>query len=85
MKKYHIVKNVRVLNGVLALSIDGAPVQVSLRKLSARLAKASFADVNVFMVSPSGYGIRWPRLDEDISIDGLLGISHAPSRSLARV
>ncbi len=27
--------------------------------------------------SPSGYGICWPDLDEDISIDGLLGVKHA--------
>jgi hypothetical protein len=25
-------------------------------------------------MSPAGYGIHWPMIDEDISIDGLLGI-----------
>ncbi|MFH0725507.1 MAG: DUF2442 domain-containing protein [Pseudomonadota bacterium] len=29
-------------------------------------------------MSPSGCGIHWSILDEDISIDGLMGISHAP-------
>jgi len=29
-------------------------------------------------ISPSGYGIHWPLLDEDLSVDGLLGIIHAP-------
>jgi len=29
-------------------------------------------------ISPSGYGIYWPLIDEDLSIDGLLGIVHAP-------
>ncbi|MBF0567096.1 MAG: DUF2442 domain-containing protein, partial [Nitrospirae bacterium] len=33
-----------------------------------------------FEISPSCYGIHWPLLDEDISIDGLLGIVHAPKR-----
>jgi hypothetical protein len=31
-----------------------------------------------FEISSSGYGIHWPLLDEDISVDGLLGIVHAP-------
>jgi len=34
---------------------------------------------DVFEISPSGYGIHRPFLDEDISIDGLLGIAHFPS------
>ncbi|PKN21436.1 MAG: hypothetical protein CVU65_16870 [Deltaproteobacteria bacterium HGW-Deltaproteobacteria-22] len=25
-------------------------------------------------MSPSGYGIHWPELDEDLSVDGLLGL-----------
>jgi hypothetical protein len=33
-------------------------------------------DDPVPLVSPSGYGVHWPLLDEDIAIDGLLGIVH---------
>jgi hypothetical protein len=29
-----------------------------------------------YEISPSGYGIRWPLIDEDLSIDGLLGVRH---------
>jgi hypothetical protein len=25
-----------------------------------------------FEISPSGYGIHWPDLDEDLSIDGMI-------------
>ena len=35
-----------------------------------------------FEISPSGYGIHWPLLDEDISIDGLLGIVHTPKKPM---
>ncbi|NOZ61085.1 MAG: DUF2442 domain-containing protein [Calditrichaeota bacterium] len=31
-------------------------------------------------MSPSGYGLHWFLLDEDLSIDELLGIKHAPSQ-----
>ncbi|MDP2982675.1 MAG: DUF2442 domain-containing protein [Candidatus Latescibacter sp.] len=29
-----------------------------------------------YKIQPSGYGIHWPLIDEDIAIDGLLGIVH---------
>ena len=37
-----------------------------------------FEERNNFEVSPSGYGIHWPLIDEDLSIDGLIGIVHTP-------
>jgi hypothetical protein len=44
------------------------------------LAQASDAELKHFEISPSGYGIHWPLIDEDISIDGLLGIEHGPAQ-----
>ena len=49
-----------------------------LFKISSVLEIASMEERYYFEISPSGYGIHWPLLDEDISIDGLLGIVHAP-------
>jgi hypothetical protein len=60
----------------MVLSVDEKIVQVSLDKISKKLLKASLNERNNFELSPSGYGIHWPLLDEDLSIDGLLGISH---------
>ncbi|MBX7175313.1 MAG: DUF2442 domain-containing protein [Saprospiraceae bacterium] len=31
---------------------------------------ASDADRRDYQLSPSGYGIHWPKLDEDLSING---------------
>jgi len=42
------------------------------------LVKATEIERTTFEISPSGYGIYWPLLDEDLSIDGLLGIVDAP-------
>ncbi|MBI5329662.1 MAG: DUF2442 domain-containing protein [Betaproteobacteria bacterium] len=78
MGDYHNVKNIRIERGVLHLEVDGQTIQASLQGLSPRLGNAAASDLAQFEVSPSGYGIHWPLLDEDISIDGLLGISHAP-------
>ena len=39
------------------------------------LAAASFEERRRAELSPGGYGIHWPLLDEDISIGGLMRIA----------
>lgn len=78
MNKHHQVENIKIEKGTLSLTIDGNRIQKNLRELSDLLAKAKEEDLQEFDVSPSGYGIHWPLIDEDISIDGLLGIKHHP-------
>jgi hypothetical protein len=36
------------------------------------LVKATDVERKDFKISPSGYGIHWRQLDEDLSINGLL-------------
>ena len=79
MKKHHQVENVRIEKGILNIIIDGSSIQCELKELSPLLAAAKEEEQNEFEVSPSGYGIHWPLIDEDISTDGLLGIVHKPS------
>ena len=81
MKKHHQVENVRVEKGDLILIVDGARIQLNLKDISSRLATATDKELEKFDVSPSGYGIHWSLLDEDISIDGLLGIVHSPNKN----
>lgn len=76
MKKHQQVENVRIENGILSLVVDGTGVERRLKDISSRLAAAKPEELKNFEVSPSGYGIHWPLIDEDISIDGLLGIEH---------
>jgi hypothetical protein len=49
-----------------------------LKEISPAPDKASEEERNNFEISPTGYGIQCPLLDEDISVDALLGIVHAP-------
>lgn len=76
MNKYHEVSGVEITSGVLHLTVDGNKIEKELAKISPALAKASSVEQLVYELSPSGYGIHWPLIDEDISIDGLLGILH---------
>jgi len=78
MKKHHDITDIKVQNGFLVITIDGEPRQFRLKEISPALEKASAAERNNFEISPSGYGVHWLMLDEDISIDGLLGMVHAP-------
>nr|VFK66124.1 MAG: Protein of unknown function (DUF2442) [Candidatus Kentron sp. UNK]VFK71756.1 MAG: Protein of unknown function (DUF2442) [Candidatus Kentron sp. UNK] len=75
MKKIHKVENARIEKGVLSLRVDGIDIRRNLNELSSTLANAKEAEQKAFEISPSGYGIHWPLIDEDISIDGLLSSS----------
>jgi hypothetical protein len=78
MKQYHDVKNIKFTETHLILDIDGEYKKYEINKISDALSKASDTEKMIYEISPSGYGIHWPLIDEDISIDGLLGIVHQP-------
>ena len=72
MKKYHHVTNIRFEKHFLLLRVDGRDHRIDLRQQSKKLAAADGSAKMKFEVSPSGYGIHWPELDEDLSIDGMI-------------
>ena len=78
MKEYHHVSNLKFEGNFLVLTIDGEEKRFTLKGISSALEKATYEERNTYEVSPSGYGIHWPLIDEDISIDGMLGITHTP-------
>ncbi len=78
MKKFHNVEKVQLSENEMVLTIDGNKYIFQLNKISKKLAEASPVEKTNFRISPSGYGIHWPLIDEDLSIDGLLGIRHEP-------
>lgn len=76
MDRAHDVQGVSFVGTVLCLRVDGKDYQVDIRAHSERLARANREQRTQVEVSPSGYGIHWPDLDEDLSIDGLIGVRH---------
>ena len=72
MKKQHEIENIRFEDANLLITIDGRGKSFPLNQVSSVLENASDDERNLFEISPSGYGIHWMLLDEDISIDGLL-------------
>jgi hypothetical protein len=82
MKPYHEIQNLHFSGEYMILTIDGQEKKFLLKDISPALASASAEGKNTFEISPSGYGIHWPLIDEDISVDGLLGIVHTRKPNL---
>lgn len=78
MNRYHEVGSATVVEGVLYLIVDGKRITADLRTLSPLLGSATNEELCDFEISTSGYGLHWPRIDEDLSLDGLLGVQHEP-------
>lgn len=78
MTRCHEIQKVLFKDDTFILVVDGKEYSFALKNISQRLVKASHEQRAVYEISPSGYGIHWPLLDEDLSIDGLLGIKHKP-------
>ena len=72
MTKFHHVTNIRFEKHYLLLKVDGRERRIDLRQQSKKLALADERTKMNFELSPSGYGIHWPELDEDLSIDGMI-------------
>lgn len=56
----------------LSLILADRKVLIPWEKCSKRLANATLAERQMAELSPGGYGIHWPLLDEDLSVPGLL-------------
>jgi len=80
MKKYHKIEKIAFVKDTLVLRVDGKEYKFLLSDISRRLANASPDKRGKYEISTSGYGIHWPLIDEDLSIDGLIGIKHRRSR-----
>lgn len=56
---------------ITAVLSDGREVSIPVAWF-ARLANATKKQLSNYRISPAGYGIHWPEIDEDISIKAFL-------------
>lgn len=56
----------------MVLRVDEKEIKIDLAKISMKLLNASDVERSMYKVSLSGYGIHWPLIDEDISVNELL-------------
>ncbi len=74
-------KKIKPTPDALIIVLPDREVQVRWEDCSPRLAAATDQERMSAELSPGGYGIHWPLLDEDLSIGGLLGSNHGRTRS----
>lgn len=56
------------------LTLNDEQIRIPLHLASQKLNKANESERQDYKISPSGYGIHWPKIDEDLSISGLLAL-----------
>ncbi len=72
-KKIHRIDNVTVSDKEMKLTVDDKTYTFPLMSISKRLADVDDLERSHFEISPSGYGIHWPDIDEDSAIDSMIG------------
>ena len=72
MIKTHTIKDITFDSDQMILKVDDKTILVSLAKVSKKLYSASELQRQFYKVSPSGYGIHWPLIDEDLSVEAIL-------------
>jgi len=84
MNKLHDIKQVNFEEDNLILSVDNQVFCFPLPIISQKLLKATETERNIYKISPSGYGIHWLMIDEDLSIDGLLTLAQSHNYQLSQ-
>ena len=67
-----LAKEIRATPEALVVVLESGAVSIPWDKCSERLAHASLAERLRAELSPSGYGIHWPLIDEDLAVGPLL-------------
>lgn len=75
MEKAYNISDVRFEKDWFFLVVDNQTIKLKLKDISEKLSKATKEELNDFKISPSGYGIHWRLLDEDLSVNGLLKLA----------
>jgi hypothetical protein len=75
MSKQHEVNSLVFEGDWMILSVDDQVYRLPWVQVSDRLAQATEAERKIYRIAPSGYGIYWPLLDEDLSINGLIQLA----------
>jgi len=65
-------KDISISGDKLVIKYKGKDDLFPFKEISDRLSKATPAQRKNYVLSPAGYGIHWPDVDEDLSVNALL-------------
>ena len=66
-----LARAIEITPAALILILDSGTISIPWEDCSERLARASFVERSRAVLSPSGYGIHWPMIDEDLAVGPL--------------
>jgi beta-xylosidase len=75
MDKQYNVLNIDFNGELMILSVDEKTYQIPITQASKRLAQATDIERKMYRISPSGYGIHWSAIDEDLTTKGLIKLA----------
>jgi uncharacterized protein DUF2442 len=67
-----LAKAIETTPEALIVVMESGSVSIPWERCSERLAHASQAERDRAELSPSGYGIHWPLIDEDLAVGPLV-------------
>jgi hypothetical protein len=67
-----LAKAIETTPEALIVVLENGSVSIPWERCSERLARASLQERSRAELSPSGYGIHWPLIDEDLAVGPLL-------------
>jgi hypothetical protein len=85
MKRHHKIERIAFVKDNLILRVDEKEYKFRLANISRKLADAPPDKRGKYEISPAGYGIHWPLIDEDLSIDSLIAIKHRRTKKKVSV
>jgi hypothetical protein len=74
MEKAFEISTILFENDYFVIVINKQEYRFQINTISKKLTDADEQQRNNYLISPSGYGIHWPTLDEDLSVNGLLNL-----------
>ena len=76
--KVKTARRIEVSDESLTIIVGSRRYRFAWEECSPTLAKATPQQRKYAQLSPGGYGIHWPEIDEDLDTDGLLHGAPAP-------
>lgn len=80
MDKIYNISGISFENEYMIVEVNDSKLKVQIGEASLKLANASEQERNDYKISPSGYGIHWKQLDEDLSVNGLMKLAMQKER-----
>jgi hypothetical protein len=75
MDKQYNVSDINFSGEWIILSVNEETYEILISQASKKLAQATDIERKMYRISPSGYGIHWYAIDEDLTIKGLIKLA----------